>query len=73
MTKGRIEEAMKYVKKIARFNRMALPNDLKIKTVDMQPGVGSDEREKHSIRNFIQIIAKRKIIRNRALCMFHIW
>ena len=62
---------MKYVTKITRFNKIVLPEDFSIKAPEK-----IEEPEGKQIgffRSIVAVITTTKIIRKRALCMFHIW
>jgi len=72
VAKGRIKEAKFHAAKIARFNRVVLPEDIAIAAATQEKEEQSNTEE-NVFRRVLHIMTKTKVIRKRALCMFHIW
>ena len=70
--KGRIKEAKFHAARIARFNRVVLPEDFVIAAATPEKKEQSDTEE-NVFRRVLNILTKTKVIRKRAFCMFHIW
>ena len=72
VTKGRLKEAMTYAAKIARFNKIELPEDFSINPPAAEKEEHMDKKE-NAFRKVLTVITKKKAIRRRAICMPFIW
>jgi len=72
VAKGRLKEAIRYAAKIAKFNKISLPEDFTIAPITPEKEEESNS-EGNVIRRVLRILTKTKVIRKRAICMFHIW
>jgi len=72
VAKGRLKEAIRYAARIAKFNKVSLPEDFTIAPITPEKEEESNS-EGNVIRRVLRILTKTKVIRKRAICMFHIW
>ena len=61
-----------YAATIARFNKISLPEDFTITPITPEKEEESNRKD-NVIRRVFNILIKTKVIRKRAICMFHIW
>lgn len=71
ISKGRIKEAAESARKIAKFNKIGLADDLNIKAPVKSK---EDQNARRTvIGRLITVLTTTKVLRRRAFCLFYVW